>query len=69
MVAKVAEQGITPLDYMLQVMRTDENPEQRMKAALGAAPYIHPKLANIEVGNLNNEPFKVIAMNGDEGVL
>ena len=42
--------GITPLAYMLSVMR-DEGAESkdRMSAAAAAAPYIHPKLANIEM--------------------
>lgn len=69
MVEKVAKEGITPLEYMLQVMRTNESPELRMKAALGAAPFVHPKLANIEVGNLNQEPFKVVLGSSDGGVL
>jgi hypothetical protein len=36
---------------------------------LGAAPYVHPKLANIEVGNLNKDPFKIVLGNGDSGIL
>jgi len=43
--AKAAEGGLTPLEYMLQVMR-DENEcnERRDQMAFAAAPYIHPKL-------------------------
>lgn len=42
--------GITPLDYMLSVMRDEANDQkERMSAAASAAPYIHPKLANIEM--------------------
>ena len=47
MIAKAAHNGLSPLDYMLQVMR-DETAEKsaRFQAAIEAAPYVHPKLAN-----------------------
>lgn len=54
-------EGITPLEFMLRVMREEpafglmENPqayqracEMRFEAAKAAAPYIHPRLAAIE---------------------
>lgn len=43
------DDGLTPLEYMLQVLR-DETQEQkkRMWAAEKAAPYIHAKLASVE---------------------
>lgn len=48
--AKAEETGITPLDYMLQVMRSDiEEPRARLAAAQAAAPYVHAKLSSIEV--------------------
>lgn len=41
--------GITPLDYMLSVLRNEQLPhEDRMDAAKSAAPYVHPKLAATE---------------------
>lgn len=47
--AAVLASGISPLEYMLSVMR---DPGQdypiRLDAAKSAAPYIHPKLAAIE---------------------
>ena len=44
--AKIAESGLTPLDYMLSVLRNEKAPsEDRMEAAKSAAPYVHPKLA------------------------
>jgi len=69
--AAVAASGLTPLDYMLEVMRSPCPPEllaaveageigldvvkalsgwhaMRMDAAKGAAPYVHPKLAQVE---------------------
>ena len=43
------ESGITPLDYMLDIMRDPERTDaQRMEAARGAAPYVHARLAHIE---------------------
>jgi len=46
--AAIAETGVTPLDYLLDVMRNGEDPLQRMDAAKAAAPYVHPKLASID---------------------
>ncbi len=57
---KAASEGITPLEYMLQVMRTEPSAELeardmlsaivlRFEAAKAAAPYIHPKLSAVEV--------------------
>lgn len=46
---RAAEEGLTPLEYMLQVMRDEANePRDRLSAAVSAAPYIHPKLSSIE---------------------
>lgn len=52
----VEESGITPLDYMLDVMRNCDDPAQRLDAAKAAAPYVHPKLANIEHTGPNGGP-------------
>lgn len=47
--AEIAKSGMTPLDYMLQVMRdTGQAQDIRLDAAKSAAPYVHPKLAAIE---------------------
>lgn len=47
---KAVESGITPLEYLLQVMRdVSEEPKQRLIAAQSAAPYIHAKLSSIEM--------------------
>lgn len=54
-----AEGGITPLEYMLEVMRKEPGDEMepreylaasmmRFEAAKAAAPYIHPRLAAVE---------------------
>lgn len=57
---KAVEEGITPLEYMLQIMRDESLPENadpaqviamkamRFEAAKAAAPYIHPKLSSVD---------------------
>ena len=56
---KAAGQGVTPLEFMLEMMRRDafhEDPKieaqremMRFEAAKAAAPYIHPRLSSVEV--------------------
>lgn len=42
-------EGITPLEYMLSIMRDEtENKANRMDMAKAAAPFIHPKLSSVE---------------------
>lgn len=42
--------GITPLDYMLEILRDPEaDKTQRFEAAKAAAPYVHPRLASTEI--------------------
>lgn len=52
--------GLTPLEYMLQIMRSEPSAELdhkdmlsavvlRFEAAKAAAPYVHPRLAAVEV--------------------
>ena len=56
---KAAASGITPLEFMLEIMRSEapsiNDPKaqiahqtMRFEAAKAAAPYIHPRLAAIE---------------------
>jgi hypothetical protein len=41
--------GISPLDYMLGLLRDEDNStENRFEAAKAAAPYVHARLASIE---------------------
>lgn len=64
---KAASEGITPLEFMLEIMRKEElspdaDPAQilahqamRFEAAKAAAPYIHPKLSSVEMNaNVTN---------------
>ena len=42
--------GLSPLGYLLRVMRDErESPARRMDAAKTAAPFLHPKLATMDV--------------------
>ena len=56
---KAADEGITPLEYMLEVMRSEapdsddgrvmiDHRQMKFEAAKAAAPYMHPRLAAIE---------------------
>ena len=45
-----AATGMTPLEYMLQVMRDPgEDSPRRLSAAQAAAPYVHAKLSSVEL--------------------
>jgi hypothetical protein len=47
--AEIAATGLTPLDYMLDMLRDTSQPlPNRMWAAEKAAPFVHPKLAAVE---------------------
>ena len=57
-VAAVESSGVTPLEYMLAIMRKEIDPtmepaqvlaavSMRFEAAKAAAPYVHAKLSNI----------------------
>jgi hypothetical protein len=57
--ARLAESGLSPLDYMLSVLRSEtETAERRMDAAKAAAPYVHPRLAAIEHGGKDGGPIQ-----------
>lgn len=46
---KAAEGGITPLDYMLEILRNENNTtEARFEAAKAAAPYMHARLSSTD---------------------
>lgn len=66
--AKALKAGITPLDFMLNVMRApipaDVEPGvkvamigQRFEAAKAAAPYVHPRLTAVEHTGKDGEPI------------
>lgn len=46
---QAASEGLTPLEYMLQVLREENaDPKERAWAAEKAAPYLHPRPAPLE---------------------
>lgn len=66
---KALASGITPLEFMLDILRTeppkDADPlvklgyqEQRFEAAKAAAPYVHPKLQAITHKGSDGGPIK-----------
>ncbi len=54
------EKGVTPLEFMLSIMR-DEAADQpvRLDAAKSCAPYIHPRLAAVQVTGKDGAPIEV----------
>lgn len=47
--ATLARLGIMPLDYLLWTLRNENMPHRdRFNAAIAAAPYCHPKLAQVD---------------------
>jgi hypothetical protein len=64
--------GLTPLEYMLSVMRDEGNDKAtRLDAANKAAPYVHAKLASVDHkssdGTMTPQPARVeiVAVDGD----
>jgi hypothetical protein len=53
--------GITPLEYMLRVLRDEgQDTERRDDMAKAAAPYVHPRLNSIEGGDKNKPVRQII---------
>jgi hypothetical protein len=49
LVEEVRAQGVSPLEYMLAVLRDEAvEPQRRDEMAKAAAPYIHPRLSSVE---------------------
>lgn len=47
--AEVTASGLTPLDFMLSILRDTTRPDaERFEAAKHAAPYVHPKLSTVQ---------------------
>lgn len=63
------KKGLTPLEYMLRVMRSRAKNERRDDMAKAAAPYIHPRLNAIQHTGKDGEPIRVELTGVDAGVL
>jgi len=57
---RAIENGLTPLEYMLGVMRDPKaDVTRRDEMARAAAPYIHPRLAAVQHSGANAGPIQV----------
>ncbi len=54
--AQTEASGITPLEYLLSIMREPaQEPRERLAAAVAAAPYVHAKLSAVSMtGDINH---------------
>ena len=68
--AEIAASGLTPLDYMLGIVRAETPPgldvsvaiareTLRFEAAKAAAPYCHPRLQAVTLGGDPENPIKL----------
>ena len=58
--AEIAQSGLTPLQYMLGVLRDETNElPVRMQAANSAAPYVHPRLTSVELGGPDGKAIPI----------
>jgi hypothetical protein len=65
----VAKSGVTPLQYMLRVMRNGKaEATRRDDMAKAAAPYVHPKLGQVDIahGTKDGKPFEIVVHSADE---
>lgn len=61
MQSKALSGGISPLDYMLQILRDEkQKQEARFAAAKEAAPYCHNRLASVEHTGNAESPLEAI---------
>jgi hypothetical protein len=68
----LAESGLTPLEFMLKILRDKSMPDgMRFKAAESAAPYIHPRLAAVEhsgsIAQTHEDALNALEKDGSEG--
>ena len=62
----VESSGLTPLDFMLQLMRDEGQPlPMRQDAAKNAAPYVHARLAAVELSGKGGGPVELVLRGSD----
>lgn len=67
---EAAKRGITPLEYMLRVMRNSKaDTARRDDMAKAAAPFIHPRINTIQHTGKDGEPIRVTFTSLDAGTL
>ena len=60
--AAKASGKLMPLDYMLDVMNdSQQGLKERLSAAIAAAPFVHPRLASVQVNGEIKDPSKLNA--------
>jgi hypothetical protein len=61
-ISEILEDNQSPLEYMLSVMNnTDNDQRERLDAAKAAAPYIHARIAYLEVSAEIDQPQYVVS--------
>lgn len=56
------ETGVMPLDYLLAVMRDEEQAQEvRIDAAKAVLPYLHPRLAAVEHFGPNEGMVEIVS--------
>ena len=59
--AAIAASGLTPLDYMLSLLRDEKNDGlTRFEAAKAAAPYVHARLQATQLTGSNGGPVETV---------
>jgi hypothetical protein len=68
LIERIEASGLVPLEYMLSVMRDENQPQEvRMEMAKAAAPFVHPRLAAVKVQGDKDAPlFDLSALTDDE---
>jgi hypothetical protein len=65
---RLVEEGQTPLEYILAVMRDPSHPtELRLDCAKAALAYIHPRIAQVQ--NLTQSATTIVQNNYGDGAL
>ncbi len=65
---RIAGQGISPLEYVMSIMRDERQPAGlRFECAKAAMPYMHPRYGNVTQLNqtnvqMNNNQFDITAL-------
>lgn len=58
---RAAAEGQTPLEFLLEVMRSANNDlRDRLDAAKAAAAFVHPRLSAVDHGNKDDKPFEQV---------
>lgn len=58
---RAIESGLTPLEYMVSLFRDEMKDESvRFEAAKAAAPYMHAKLASVEMTGKDGGPMEAV---------